>query len=447
MRSRICLLLALAVALPLCTGARADARAPDVRSTIDEMAHRGELTSAERTTYLRQWSRARSAARRLHGEPRWNFAGVIANTRSLARRHLLAGRLVPAFLTIERNYEWFWTDRNGTASYGARRTFGDSPLMFQFYPRSGWQIQPLGNFGRLNGLARSRHTSLATLRTYADALLGVGVQRKGFLAFEYYFPWSGGAPGWLSGMATATGAAAFARVWRRTGDARYRDAAESMLGAFFRSPPWGIRVRRGGGRAHYLLYSQTPKVLVGNGFAQSLIGLSDVHGITGSTRAKLALDRGLKGSRAAMARYDTGAWSLYWHRPGSRRGVESDLHYHQVFTGFLETLCARFPDHGFCEVHDHFVRYETEPVVIHRLRARRHRRTLRVSVWLSKRSTATLRLLKGSRTVRRTALTPRRGTHRTSWRVPARRGRYSVRVDARSLEGVRSSRSRALVVR
>jgi hypothetical protein len=411
------------------------------------LARKGSLSDGEHDRYRREWTRARRAVRRLRGSARWNFAGVIANTRSLARRRLLGARLAPAFLTLERNYEWFWTERRPSARYGARTTFGDSPLIFQFYPRSGWQIQPLGSFGRLNGLARSKRTSDATLSAFADALLAVAVERKGFLAVEYYFPWAGGAPGWVSGMAAATGAAAFARVWHRTGDARYRDAAERMLGVFFARPPWGVRVDRGGGRRHYLLYSQTPRVLIGNGFAQSLIGLSDVERITGSRRAGVALEHGLAQADVGMRRYDTGYWSLYWRRPGSRSGRESDLHYHQLFKGFLTTLCRRFPERSFCGVRDRFARYEQEPVRIGRLHVRRHRRTMRVRVWVSKPGSGVVRLMRGGRAVRRASVGLGRGSRVIAWRVPRRAGRYLLRIDAVSLTGVTSARTRTVVVR
>jgi len=430
------------LALLLALVAAPEARATSVARTLDELESRGALTPALAQRYRRDLSHARSAVRHLHGAARANLGGVLSNTWSLGRQRLLAASVTPVFLTIERNYQWFWSEKRGPAAYGARRTFGRSPVIFGFYPGSGWQIQPLGNFGKLNGLAAARHTKLARLRRYADALLPLAVRRKRFLAFEYYFPWTGGRPGWISGMATATGAAAFARVWQRTGDVRYRDMGESMLGAFFARPPWGIRLYRGHGRYHYLQYSQAPQMLVGNAFAQALIGLDDFAHITGSSRAKLALERGLRQADSAMKRFDTGAWSLYWRRPGTRSGGESDLHYHQLFEGFLVKLCGRFPSGPFCTLHEHFARYETEPVALGRLRVRRHGRTLRIRVWTSKRGSATLRLLHGRHSVRGGSLFLSRGTHEVSWPLPARHRHYVLRLDATSLNGLRSSRTR-----
>ena len=445
---RIITLLVLAAALAAPPAALAKSPAPGVRSTLDAMERAGRIGAADHARYDRLWVHSLRAARRLHGAARWNFAGVLANTRSLARRRLLAARVAPAFLTLERNFDWFWNERHASLPYGARRTFAGSPLIFQFYPGSGWQIQMLGSFGRLNALARSRRTSSDTLTELADALLAVSNERRGFLAFEYLFPWSGGAPGWISGMATATGAQALTRVWRRTGDARYRDAAESMLGAFFRAPPWGVRVTRGAGRAHYVLYSQSPRMFVGNGFAQTLIALEELSRTLGGTRVSTALERGLNQADAGMRRYDTGAWSLYWRRPGTRSGDESDLHYHRLLTGFLGKLCRRLPERGdFCDLRDRFRRYETEPVAIGPIHARRSGHALVIRVRVSKRGSGTLTLGRGTRALRRGAVALRRGMRTFRLPLPRRGGSYTLRLAATSLNGVSSSRERTLRLR
>ena len=426
--------------LALLTPATASGRG--VQGTLDALAAGAELGPELHTRYTRDWSRARGAVRHLHGFARSELEGVLSNTWSLARRDLLAARVTPAFLTIERNYEWFWVDRNGPAVYGARRTFGGSPLIFEFYPGSGWQIQPLANFGRLGGLASNGHTRTATLVRYADALLPLAVERDGFPAFEYYFPWSGGRPGWISGMATATGIQALGRVWQRTGQQRYHDLAERMLGAFFHRPPDGVRLYRGHGRAHYLQYSQAPHLLVGNAFAQVLIALDDFQRISGSSRAQLALQRGLRQAEIGMRRFDTGAWSLYWRRPGTSRGGESDLHYHQLFESFLAKLCPRFPDGPFCTLRERFARYETEPVDIGSLRTRKQGHTLRIRVWTSKRGSGKLTIAHGRQVIHTSTFPLSRGTHVMERRLPRGRRTYTLRFDATSPNGLDSSRER-----
>jgi D-glucuronyl C5-epimerase C-terminus len=440
----ICVLLG-ALLLP---AAAAAARQPSIQKTLDALAAQGAITPEQHTTYTRDYSRARSAVRHLRGSARSNLQGVLDNLAYLAGRNMLGARVVPVFLTLERNYEWFWTDREGPAAYGARRSFDGTRLIFEFYPGSGWQITELGNFGKLNGLAAAKRTKLSVLTNYGNELLPLAVDRGGFLAFEYYFPWSGGKPGWISGMATATGMAAFARVWQRTGDQRFLDAGRRMLGAFSVAPPTGVLLDEGSGRAHYLQYSQDADLLVGNAFAQSIIGLDDFATITGDPNAAAARDRALAEASVEMPFYDTGAWSLYWHRPGSRVGGESDLHYHQVFEGFLEKLCARFPSGPFCTLHDNFVRYESEPVKITRLAARKQKKTLRVRYTVSKRGSGTLTLSRGGKTVTSSRITfIAGGDHLLSWTAPKKRGTYELSFDTVSLNGVKSSATKTLNLR
>jgi D-glucuronyl C5-epimerase-like protein len=438
-RRRLTLICVLMGAL-LLPAAGAEARRPSIQKTLNSLAAQGAITPEQHTQYTRDYSRARSAVRHLRGSARSNMQGVLDNIAYLAGQNTLGARVVPVFLTLERNYEWFWTDRNGPAAYGARRSFDGTRLIFEFYPGSGWQITELGNFGKLNGLAAAKRTKLSVLTAYGNELLPLAVDRGGFLAFEYYFPWSGGKPGWISGMATATGMAAFARVWKRTGDPRFLEAGQRMLGAFSLAPPTGVLLDQGSNRAYYLQYSQDPDLMVGNAFAQSIIGLDDFATITGDTNAAAARDRALAEAAVDMPVYDTGAWSLYWHRPGSKVGGESDLHYHQLFEGFLEKLCARFPTGPFCTLHDNFARYETEPVKITRLAARKQKRTLRIRYTVSKRGSGTLTLSKGGKTVASSRFTfTSGGDHLLTWTAPKKRGSYELSFDTVSLNGLKSS--------
>ena len=447
-RGRLTLICVLMGALLLPAAAAEAKRRPSIQTTLNSIAAQGAITPEQHTQYTRDYSRARSAVRHLRGSARSNMQGVLNNITYLARQNILGARVVAVFLTLERNIEWFWTDRNGPAAYGARRTFDGTRLIFEFYPGSGWQITELGNFGKLNGLAAAKRTKLSVLTAYGNELLPLAVDRGGFLAFEYYFPWSGGRPGWISGMATATGMAAFARVWKRTGDPRFLEAGQRMLGAFSVAPPTGVLLDEGSGRAHYLQYSQDPDLLVGNAFAQSIIGLDDFATITGDTNAAAARDRALAEAAVDMPFYDTGAWSLYWHRPGSKVGGESDLHYHQLFEGFLEKLCARFPSGPFCTLHDNFVRYETEPVKITRLAARKQKRTLRIRYRVSKRGSGTLTLSKGGKTVASSRFTfTGGGDHLLTWTAPRKRGSYELSFDTVSLNGLKSSATKTVVLR
>jgi hypothetical protein len=239
-------------------------------------------------------------------------------------------------------------------------------------------------------------------------------------------------------MAQATGMQALAGASRRLGDLRLMRAADRMRGAFERRPPWGVRRQTARGRAHFLLYSQLPRLLVGNGFAQALLGLDRYRELSGDPHAARLVAEGLAQARRNLPRFDTGAWSLYFRTP-SGPGTESDLHYHRVFTGFLEHLCDRFGDRRFCRMHEHFETYEAEPVSITRLRLRPARRRVDVRLQISKRSTITVTLRAGSHVAGRVTRSVSRGRERIRFPRPRSRQALSAVVRATSLNGVESS--------
>ena len=434
----VCLLLLVAAA-------PAGAKKPDpVLTTLSALQARGGQTASDATGWRRLYNQGKIAARHLSGSAQANMKGVLANLNSLAKRRLLGDRAFPAFLVLQRNVEWFWTDRKGPAAYGTRTTFPGSQIIYEFYPGSGWQLQPLANFGHLNGLLKLRHPKAGQLESYADELLQTAVTRDGFLAFEYYFPWSGGAPGWVSGMATATGMQALSTLGKRDGDARYVDAAHSMLGVFNAGPPWGIRMSLPQG-LFFLQYSQDPSLLVGNAYAQSILGLDVYATNSGDTTAAGLVSQAVSAARQILPLYDTGAWSLYY-RTRSGPGHESDLSYHELFGSFLDEMCQRWQA-PFCDMAANFRRYETEPVTLSSLRAKvdRRKKQMRVGFAISKRSGITLSARRGTKTVYNFVSPLERGPHRVVWPLP-KRGRYTIVLSAKSLNGLTSQTSIAVSV-
>jgi hypothetical protein len=430
--------LALLVACLLAPPAAQAAKDP-VLTTLSRIESRGGTQATDAQGWRDDYTVAKRAARDLRGAPQANVRGVLANLTSLARRNLLGTRAFPAFLILQRNVEWFYDERNNVPAYGARTTFDGSELIWQFYPGNGWQLQPLANFGRLNGLLRLRKPAAGRLERFADDLLATGVQRRGFLAFEYYFPWSGGAPGWISGMAAATGMQAFANLGKRDGDTRYTDAARAMLGAFQSPPPWGVTVQGDAGPS-FLLYSQSPSVLVGNGIAQAIIALDNYRAATGDPDAASLVDAAVAEARQLLPKFDTGAWSLYDRTPTGPLG-ESDLSYHRLFEGFLVQLCDKFGD-PFCAESDNFARYETEPVAIDRLSLRPRKKLVLASFGLSKRGTVTATLERDGTPIRSYTAAMTRGTHRLTWKRPPK-GDYDLVVKATSLTGIASEQDLA----
>ena len=425
--------------------ASANAKKPDlVLNTLSALQARGGQDAANATTWRRLYNQGKIAARHLSGSAQTNMKGVLANLTSLAKRRLLGGRAFPAFLILQRNVEWFWQERKGPAVYGTRTTFPGSQLIYEFYPGSGWQLQPLANFGKLNGLLKLKKPKAGQLESYADELLQTAVNRHGFLAFEYYFPWSGGPPGWVSGMATATGMQAFSTLAKRDGDTRYSDAAQSMLGVFETGPPWGIQLNRPEG-LFFLQYSQDPSLLVGNAYAQSILGLDVYATNSGDTTAAGLVSQAVAAARQILPLYDTGAWSLYYRTPKGP-GHESDLSYHQLFESFLDEMCQRWQE-PFCGLAANFHRYETEPVKLSPLRAKldKRKKQLRVGFTISKRSGITLSLRRGTKTVYNYLAPLERGPHKITWRLP-KKDSYQLELSAKSLNGLTSSTSLAVTV-
>lgn len=153
-----------------------------------------------------------------------------------------------------RNTE-FWPG-NVAPACGTRVVFAGSPVLFQYYPGQGMQIQPLANFGRANGLwsycsSRADHTC-TSLRTLLDAMLPLAATRGTFTAWEYYFAFEGGTPPWMSSMTQGTAIQALSRASSLTHDDRYRAAAQAALGAFETAPPVGV-ARPAAGGTHYVM--------------------------------------------------------------------------------------------------------------------------------------------------------------------------------------------------
>jgi hypothetical protein len=212
-----------------------------------------------------------------------------------------------------------------------------------------------------------------------------------------------------------------------------------MLELFRLDPPHGVRLTTEPGRAHYLMYPQAPNLLIGNGFAQAVLSLDAYAQLEpGDPVVQETYQAALAEARASMARYDTGAWSLYYHLPGSTEGSESDAHYHDLFREFLDRLCTRLGGEPFCGMAENFARYETEPVRFGTPRIALRKRVIEARVYVSKRSTVTATLYRGDTALRASTVAAKRGTLRVPFERPKAGGRYRVVLAARALTGQHS---------
>ena len=117
-------------------------------------------------------------------------------------------RALELFGALRANDDYFaqhWAPADKTDIVGA------DGVVYRYFGGYCFRFHPLANFGVLN--ARATAGDADGTRELADALIERGVyQTGGGIAWEYDFPFGGGRAPWLSGMAQAVAAQAFARA-------------------------------------------------------------------------------------------------------------------------------------------------------------------------------------------------------------------------------------------
>jgi hypothetical protein len=411
---------------------RAVAAARTTRSELRRIYDAGAITREEYLAYREEWDRDKAFVKKLSGARRLDMGGQLKVVdRIAARGALTSSRLVPLWLQLRRNREW-WSNGPLLTS-GARVSFEGSELVFQYVPNEGLQIHPLANFGKLNALWRSK-VDADRMRQLLDELLPLAAGRSGGVAWEYYFDFGGGAPPWVSSLAQGTGLQSMARASTKAGIAELTfPTLRKGLEVFRTSTPSGVRVQVPGPGVHYAQYSFAPGLRIINGFVQSLVGLFDYASLSGSTTAQKLFNQGNDRARREVPTYDTGAWSLYDRGTDSH---ESDLNYHTVLIDFLTSLCDRTGQEVYCGAQDNFQRYLKEvpevKVLTRRLRAG-HTGTVRFR--LSKISRVTVQLRRGGTLVYTYSATMAYGTRGITVKPPKKARRYDVRIVATDLAG------------
>jgi hypothetical protein len=429
-RIACCVFVALSLVVPAAAGAAA--KKPTVASELSRLAASGAIPPSERDGRLAAYRAVTRTVKRLprRSTRRAELAGAVRTVEGIAARRRLTGpRLVPLWLTLERNRA-YWS-ANATGPSSRRISFPGSQLVWQWFPGQGLQFHPLANFAKLNQLWASRSPDMGAL---LDELLALRVPRAGGIAWEYDFAFGGGRPPWVSGLAQGTAVQAIARVAKRTRrEAEVLPIAREALGVFKTPTPEGVRVPTEDG-AEYALYSFAPRLHVINGFVQALIGLYDLGRIGGDADAQALYVEGERVARRTLPTFDTGAWSLY-SRGSTER--ESDLSYHQLLRTFLRNMCTRTQDPVYCETELRFAQYELEAPVVSLVTARLRGGTVgKLRVRLSKVSRVGLRFSRDGHTVStRPAVVVGHGTPVLRWSVPRTPGDYDVALTAVDLAG------------
>ena len=329
------------------------------RTPLDDLSTPSPLDAAARAEVDAALATTRGVRDALQaGAAQSELGGVIANVEALdATGQLTPSRVAATLMTLRRNAE-FWA-ANEPPVAGTRVVFTGSPVLLEYYPGEGLQIQPLANFGKANAAYASckakGNTTCSTLRALLDAMISLASERGGFTAWEYFFDFEGGTPPWISAMSQGTGIQALSRAYKLTGETKYRDAAAAAVGAFETAPPTGVAVPSTGG-THFLMYSYAPELFIFNGFLQSLVGLDDYRDFTGDPRGTTLFRAGHGNAKAIIPLSDTGSWSRY-----SVGGPESTLGYHVLLRDILGSLCRRQGNPVYCETAARFTQYLDEP--------------------------------------------------------------------------------------
>jgi hypothetical protein len=412
---------------------------------------KGALSQQQYSEYKHDYQQAVSTYRRLGGVRRTNLQSVVFALDRIAHGGRLTVARMPAlFFQLAHNTEFwpskplphippptpspcrFFAKKSGFVT-PVRYVFDDSPIIFEYYPGNGLQLQPLANWGKVNALAGACLGVYGPnvpcepdqLKQYLDAMVATASRRGGFTTWEYWFPFGGGSPPWTSGLSQGTAITALVRGAQILNDPHYLQVARSAVKAYTTAAPVGVRTSAFGGD-WYAEYSFAPRLFIINGFLQALNGIWDLYAATGSPSIRAIFTRGSRAAKHALHNYDTGAWSLY-----TLHGQEDDLGYHRLVTDFLQGLCDRTKDSVYCTYAQRFTNYlhEHERLTFLGPGVARARRAVALRFRLSKISCVTLAVGRAGRTVFRSRLFTPRGIHSFSW-VPRSPGTYAVEFTA-----------------
>jgi len=311
---------------------RAGLSSAGVTATLAHLLSDGSIAEGSYRRYSSAYAAAERSLSRLGGTRAEELGAVLANLQAInAAGELTPSRLPALFLTLERNRQWWTSER--LLSSGDRVSFPGSRLVWEYYPGQGIEIQWLATFGEANGYFLSGYQNEALRQVLGEAI-PLAARRAGGIAWEYLFQFDGGQPPWTSGLSQGTGVQVLARAYSRLKVPAYLTAAQQALGVFQHPPPAGVRVATRAG-ARYAEYTYNPGDRILNGFIQSLVGLYDYAALTKDPLGLRLFEQGDAQARLEVPQFDTGAWSLY------DQYEESNLNYHELLTEFLHHLCER----------------------------------------------------------------------------------------------------------
>jgi hypothetical protein len=406
-------------------------KGPPPITFLSEMARLYRIKAITGATYhgdVAAYNGALAVEKRLRGTRRTELEAVTETLHDIAASHQLTPSRLPALMaTLAANRQWWATGPLLAADQ--RVEFAGSQLLWEYYPGQGIQLQVLGTFGKADGLYTGGASDYPALEQLLSEIIPLAAQRGGGLTWEYYFSFDGGAPPWTSAMSQATGLEALTRAYQATANPYYLNVATRALPIFTVAPPAGVSVKTPRG-TRFLQYTFAPQAAIINAFLQTLIGLYDFAQASGNKTAAALFAAGNAEAEAEVPAYNTGAWSLY------QPGVEDDLSYHELVTGFLAQLCTRTSAPVYCTTAQDFQTDLTTPPALTQVTARAKTTAgFGLRFRLSKYSHVGIVITQGSRTVFSTSADLPYGVD--NFTVPRLRqaGTYGVVLAATDLAG------------
>ena len=390
---------------------------------IQRAASKGWIERADAARYRNTVNRA---AKLIRGLPRSRRAPLAANLHQVAQvaAKLTKARASAVLGQLAVNNSYF--ARNGPPARRIDITDADG-VVYRYMSGYGFEFHPLANFGALN--AKVAGGTLESVQRLALALAERGVNEPGGgLGWEYYFNYSGGRAPWLSGMAQAVAAQAFA------GAAGVVEVDSTKLmataRAAFRAIPGRLTLRRSSG-PWIRLYGFN-KLIVLNAQLQSLISLRDYANANADGDAATLASAMERAAATDLRRFDTGYWTYY-----SLSRTPSTLDYQRYVVRLLRKIDST--DSRLAGAATRLAGYAKQPPAFKI--ANGGLGTVRF--WLSKPARVEMRSAAG-RTKR---LTLYGGWYKLGWKLPRRAGAYSVTVKAGDWAGNNSSFTGLPIVR
>lgn len=410
------LVFALAALLVVAGAAAAPPPLPGERAALAAVKHAvaaGRLTQAAAKADRDEIARAVHLARSLPPERRVHVEVALEQIGALDKR-LTAPRATAVFGQLRANEDYFAhraAPRNGTDITDAEG------IVYRYFPGRCFEFHPLANVSALN--ARVAAKDVAGTQRLAAALAARAVPRGGgAIAWEYYFPF-GGSPPWVSGMAQAVGAQAFARAAALVSDESADLLREAT--ASFRAVPQLTMQLAAGPWIRLYSFSKNPVL---NAQLQSVVSLQTYAQATGDTAASSLAARMQEAAAALVARFDTGYWTYY-----SLAGNPSPLSYQKFVIQLLRKLAPS--DSRFAQAADRFATYLRQPPAFKLATAPAG--SLRF--WLSKPASVSAWTPAG-RSVR---VSLADGWHTFRWGEPKHPGFYAVHLTATDYAGNHAS--------